>query len=150
MDQAPMTIDEEILVNQLAQGIVEMQAGESWFAGLTDSTQRSVLRDLSVFIANASPHSEDATRAVAISGLKPTFTPCVLLTTGLSIRHQLAKISNLPQAELGKAFLLLIALLAVADTRRRTTNPLNTTNHWWHRDLRDACVLDAIRQEFSH
>jgi len=145
-----MTIDEEILVNQLAQGIVEMQAGENWFAGLTESTQRSVLQELNVFIANASPHSEDAAKAVAISGLKPTFTPCVLLTTGLSIRHQVAKISNLPGAELGKSFSLLIALLAVADTRRRTTKPLDTTNHWWHRDLRDAYVLNAIRQEFSH
>jgi hypothetical protein len=98
----------------------------------------------------ASPHSEDAAKAVAASGLKPTFTPCVLLTTGLGVRHQLAKISNLPGAELGKAFLLPIALLAVADTGRRTTNPLNTTHHWWHRDLRDTCVPDAIRQEFSH
>ena len=145
-----MTIDEEILVNQLAQGIVEMPTGESWFAGLAESTQRSVLRELNVFIANATPHSEDAARAVAVSGLKSTFTPCVLLTTGLNIQHQLAKISDLPRPELGKAFRLLIALLAVADARRRTTNPLNATNHWWHRDLGDAGVLDAIRQEFFH
>jgi len=145
-----MTIDEEILVNQLAQGIVEMPTGESWFAGLSESVQRSVLRELNVFIANASPHAEDAARAVAASGLKSTFTPCVLLTTGLNIRQQLARISNLPGTELGKAFRLLIALLAVADTRRRTASPLDATNHWWHRDLRDASVLDAIRQEFSH
>lgn len=144
-----MTIDEEILVNQLAQRVVEMKVGESWFAGLRESTQRSVLRELNVFIVNASPHSEDAANAVALSGLKSTFIPCVLLTTGPSLQHQLAKISNLPRAELGKAFPLLIALLAVADTRRRTT-PLNTANHWWHRDLRDERVLDAIRQEFCH
>jgi hypothetical protein len=150
MDQAPMTIEEEILVNQLAQGIVEMPTGESWFAGLTESTQRSVLRELNIFIANAGPHSEDAARAVALSGLESTFTPCVLLTTGINTRHQLAKISSLPRPELGKSFRLLIALLAVADTRRKTTNPINATNHWWHHDLRDPGVLDAIRQEYSH
>jgi hypothetical protein len=145
-----MTIDEKILVNQLAQGIIEIQAGIAWFSSLDLPTRRSALAECNVFIANANPRPEDAANAVSASGLKPTFTPCILLMTGASIREQIAKIANLPESELEKAFRLLIALFGIADTRRRTLKPLDTKNHWWHRDLRDESVLTSIRREFQH
>ncbi len=116
-----MSIDEEILVNQLAQGIVPIESGRTWFRSLEtgavdDNTlsKRSVLRGLACFIKNAHPIPTDALDAIQASGLKPTFTPCVLLRSGEDTATQLAKITGLPEPELEKAFTLMIALLEVA------------------------------------
>jgi hypothetical protein len=142
-----MRIDDEIFLNQLAQGIVEIEKGLSWFRGLEAQARRDALHTISYFITNATPQNDDASRAIDRSGLKRTFTPCVLLGAGEDISQQLSKILNLPDAELDKAFRLTIALLGVADDRRRKTKPLDLTNHWWHRDLRDQRVIEAIRNE---
>jgi hypothetical protein len=143
-----MNIDEQILLNKLAQGLADLKEGEGWFTSLGERERRDVLRDLNFMILNASPQSADVTEAIVNSALKPTFTPCVLLSKG-EIRQQLAKIANLPEGELQKSFRLLIALLGVSDARRRRERPLDTVNHWWHRDLSDPNVIEAIRREFS-
>jgi hypothetical protein len=71
-----------------------------------------------------------------------------LLTKG-EVRSQLAKIADLPENELHKAFRLLVALLGVCDRRRRQEKPLNTQNHWWHRDLTDPEVIRDLKEKFG-
>ncbi len=143
-----MNIDEKILLNQIAQDVIDIEEGERWFLLLGETQRRAVLRELNFMIANAGPRNEDVPDAIAKSGLKKTFTPCVLLKTG-EIRIQLAKIANLPEDELLKAFRLLIALLSVCDGRRRREKPVDTENHWWHRDLTDPQVVARIKEEFG-
>ena len=143
-----MNIDEKILVNQIAQDVVDIEQGERWFASLGESERRDVLRELNFMIVNAGPRNEDIANAIARSGLTETFTPCVLLKTG-EVRTQLARIANLPQNELLKAFRLLITLLSVTDGRRWRETPVDTENHWWHRDLRDPEVIARIKEEFG-
>jgi hypothetical protein len=63
---------------------------------------------------------------------------------------QLSKIANLPENELLKAFRLLITLLGTSDGRRRHEKPLDTENHWWHRDLNDPTVVAKIKEEFGN
>ncbi|MEV8037656.1 DUF5958 family protein [Streptomyces sp. NPDC086182] len=63
----------------------------------------------------------------------PTHTPAVLITRG-RIDDQLGKIASLaPRDERRKAFRLLVAVLAIADGRRRERNCSNGCGHWWHR-----------------
>lgn len=107
-----VTINEQILINQLAQKIISYQEGERWFTSLTPERQQHVLRELNCLIVQAGPLIEDTVSAIADSGLKKTYTPCVLLRGG-QIDVQLAKIASLPKDEFGKAFRLLIALLAL-------------------------------------
>jgi hypothetical protein len=143
-----MNIDEQILLNQMAQDIIDSPTGEHWFISLGEGEKRAALRDLNFMIAQASPRNEDAPNAIAKSGLQATYTPCVLLKTG-ELRLQLAKIANLPENELLKAFRLLIALLGICDSRRRQEKLLDTRKHWWHRDLSDPKVVTLIKQEFG-
>jgi Family of unknown function (DUF5958) len=143
-----MKIDEQILLNQLAQGLIDLSEGERWFRTLGEGEKRAVLQDLNFMIANSSPHAEDVAEAIRGSGLKPTYTPCVLLKTG-DLRLQLAKLANLPENELAKAFRLLLTLFGVSDGRRRREKPIDTENHWWHRDLNDPMVIAKIKQEFG-
>ncbi len=143
-----MDIDNQILLNQLAQGLSDIREGGVWFIALEENERRAALRELNFMIAQASPRNEDVANAITKSGLKTTYTACVLLKTG-EMRERLAKIANLPENELLKAFRLLIALLGVCDGRRRVEKPLDTVNHWWHRDLNDPKVIALIRQEFG-
>ena len=137
--------DEEILLNQLAQGIVSDSVGEAWFEAQNEVEKRRLLRGLNVFILQARPHQEDAAIAISEARLKQTLTPCVLITKP-NPKVQLAKLAMLPEPELTRTFRLLVKLLAVADRRRRKEEPLDPINHWWHRDLTDPKVVNDIKR----
>jgi hypothetical protein len=93
----------------------------------------------------ASPRQEDTIAAISEAQLKRTLTPCVLITKP-NLNVQLAKLATLPEFELSRVFRLLIKLLGIADNKRRQEEPLDTINHWWHRDLGDPEVVNDIKQ----
>ncbi|MBH5368672.1 DUF5958 family protein [Bradyrhizobium glycinis] len=140
-----LNVDEEILLNQLAQEIVSSSEGEAWFGAQSEDDKRRLLRGLNNFILQARPKPEDVAVAIAESQLKPTLTPYVLIAMP-NLRVQLAKLATLPEFELPRAFRLLIKLLAAADGRRRKEQPLDLINHWWHRDLSDPDVVNDIKR----
>ncbi|MFB6447393.1 DUF5958 family protein [Bradyrhizobium tunisiense] len=140
-----LNVDEEILLNQLAQGIASASEGEAWFGAQSDDNKRRLLRGLNSFILQASPKPEDVAAAIAESQLKPTLTPCVLIAMP-NLPVQLAKLATLPEFELPRVFRLLIKLLAAADGRRRKEQPLDHINHWWHTDLSDPDVVNHIKR----
>ncbi|WP_158626781.1 DUF5958 family protein [Bradyrhizobium sp. RP6] len=140
-----LNVDEEILLNQLAQGIANDAEGEAWFSAQSEDNKRRLLRGLNSFILQAKPKPEDVAVAIAESQLKPTLTPCVLIAMP-NLRVQLAKVATLPEFELPRVFRLLIKLLAAADGRRRKEQPLDHINHWWHRDLSDSDVVNDIKR----
>ncbi|WP_271566802.1 DUF5958 family protein [Bradyrhizobium sp. CCBAU 11386] len=94
-----LNVDEEILLNQLAQGIASGSEGNAWFGAQSEDNKRRLLRGLSNFILQARPKHEDVTVAIAESQLKPTLTPCVLIAMP-NLRVQLAKLPTLPEFEL--------------------------------------------------
>ena len=142
-----MNIDHAIFINQMAQGIVEISDGERWFSAFDPESKRSVLREVNAMILQAHPTPEDAVTTIAASGLKETLTPCVLLSKP-DIKVQLAKLANLPEPELTNVLKLLVRLLGIADKRRRETKPVDTVNHWWHRDLGNPQVVAEIREHY--
>ncbi|WP_405559055.1 DUF5958 family protein [Streptomyces sp. NBC_01171] len=77
--------------------------------------------------------TEDAPESIRSSRLRPTHTPTVLISRD-RINEQLGKIAGLaPLDESRKAFRLLIAVLAIADGRRRERFCSGGCSHWWHR-----------------
>src|SRR4051812_26273131 len=103
----------------MAEGLLPWDSGVSWFIELPSSDKKSVLRDLG-FIANqAHSRADEVDAAIAMAGLKPTFTPCVLVYKASSPEKAFHKIVSLPEAEWEKSFRLLVALLSIADARRR-------------------------------
>ena len=140
-----LSMDEEILLNQLAQGILSDPVGQAWFDGQRKDDKRRLLAGLNAFIMQAHPKPEDVAVAISASRLKPTHTPCVQLSKP-NLNVQLAKLLSLPDSELPRVFRLLIKLLAVADDRRRKEKPLDLLNHWWHRDLSDPDVVNDLKR----
>jgi hypothetical protein len=118
--------EREVVVNELAQELRSMSEGMAWFAGCPEDEQRLVVRELGQFCVQARATEEDVHEAIARSGIRPTYTPAVMLT-----RWRL-HMSALPPYDLPRAFRLLVALLAIADTRRREDYCADGCSHEWH------------------
>ncbi|WP_435642241.1 DUF5958 family protein [Streptomyces sp. H49] len=109
----------DVLLNELAQGLRPISEGIEWFDGRGQEEQFQVLLFLRHHCVQARAITEDAPESIRRSGLRPTHTPAVLISRG-RIDEQLGKIAGLaPLDERRKAFRLLIAVLAIADGRRR-------------------------------
>ncbi|WP_351231079.1 DUF5958 family protein [Streptomyces sp. NPDC002133] len=119
-------------LNELAQDLRPLDEGIAWFASLSEDEQTGTLGLLAVFCFQAHPTAEEALESIRRSGLRPTHTPAVMLVRG-QIEDQVGRIAGLtPQHERMKAFRLLIALLAVADGRRRARCRVHSCSHPWH------------------
>jgi hypothetical protein len=122
----------DIKINKIAQKIIPMGEGLAWFQNqMLKDTGSEILQQLSIFIQQAHPTSEEIDNAIEFSELRPTFTPCVLVKSK-AMKEALSKIVNLPKDEQLKSFKLLIALLSIADERRRNTECKLGCSHEWH------------------
>ncbi|MEU7242848.1 DUF5958 family protein [Streptomyces sparsogenes] len=125
--------ERDVLLNELAQGLRPMSEGIEWFDNLGQEEQSEVLRSLSQHCVQARAIAEDAAEGIRRAGLRPTHTPAVLISRG-RIDEQLGKVAGLaPIDERRKAFRLLLAVLTIADTRRRERLCSGGCSHWWHR-----------------
>jgi hypothetical protein len=70
---------------------------------------------------------------MGLAGLKPTLTPCVVVSRAPVPAKAFHKILSLPE--------LLLGLLTVADARRRATQCAQGCSHEWHH-LQDSCGND--------
>ncbi|MGW4374906.1 DUF5958 family protein [Streptomyces albidoflavus] len=124
--------ERDVLLNELAQGLRPMSEGVEWFDALGDAGQSEVLRFLRHHCVQARAVTGDARESIRRSGLRPTHTPAVLVSRG-RLDEQLGKIAGLtPPDERRKAFRLLVAVLGVADARRRARHCSGGCGHWWH------------------
>ena len=143
-----MNLADEIAINQIQQELISQQDAKNWFLSFPTEAQQEILQRLSYMALQAGARETDVSLAIAKSKLRPTYTPCVLLSKG-RLKEQMAKLLKLPNSEFIKAFFLLISLLAIADARRYSKYCQDGCSHWWHRDLSDSNVLNEIRCEFE-
>ena len=125
--------EDVIRLNQYAQGVRPMSEASSWFASLEAGQRQDVLRVLAALIQQAHPRPTEIPEAIRKAGLKPTHTPSVLLGKG-PFTAQAAKVWGLPEEEQPRSFSLFVALLGIADGRRRRTECADGCSHWWHQD----------------
>lgn len=142
-----MSIKDSITLNQIAQRTHRID-GDEWFSNISTQYKKDILRKLSHMIIESHPSADIVQRAIRESGLKPTFTPCVLLSKG-DIRLQLAKIVNLPSDEYARAFRLLISLFRLADNERRSIYCHSGCDHWWHLDLEKPEVVQHVMDMYE-
>jgi hypothetical protein len=137
-----MKIEDEILVNKYGQELIEIKLLIDVF-GLLDWPQKKLfLNDILYLIMQSKPNEGDIEIAIEKSGLKSTYTPCVLLRKGVA-NHHLIKIVELPETELNKAFVLLLNLFKLA-YRRRLDIEKDDPHKWWYWDLSDSKKIEMI------
>jgi hypothetical protein len=122
----------ELNINKIAQNTIPSTTGLEWFEEhLENGNGSEILNTITTCIQQAHPKPEEIEKAITLSNIKPTFTPCVLLKTK-ELKLALSQIINLPRSEQIKSFKLLISLLSVADERRRNTECKDGCQHDWH------------------
>ncbi|MBK8252959.1 MAG: hypothetical protein IPK82_09850 [Polyangiaceae bacterium] len=139
------SIELDILINQVAQGHVGALNAWSEISTLSMEEIRGALRRVNALAQQAGIVESDIPEALMKSGVKPTRTAAVLVQKG-SLGVQLARITTLPNADLRDGWLISLALLSIADARRRATKCKESCLHWWHRDLGNPDVVRVIRE----
>lgn len=143
-----MRLEEEIIVNKYAQGLISAESLSETFAQKDWAQKKSFLNDLLYLIMQSKPTKEDIEPAIKNSGLKPTFTPCILLQKGVA-NHQIKHIIELPEPELDKANILLLNLFKVA-FKRRFDIEKNNPDKWWYWDLSDSEKVEMIINKYKY
>lgn len=142
-----MKLEDEILVNKFGQGLVAIEQLTEEFKLVEVFKKREFLNSLLYLIMQSKPKEEDIEPAIISSGLKSTYTPCVLLRKGLA-NHNLEKLVNLPENELMKSFMLLLSLFKIAYKRRFVVKK-NNPDKWCYWDLSDEENINRIPQNIS-
>ncbi len=137
-----MQIQDEILVNQFAQGVITQEPLVIKFNNLKIENQKIFLNDLKNLIIQSKPIDIDIDEAIKQSRLKPSYTPCVLIKKGVD-NHHLDKIINLPDDEIAKVFILFMSLFKIAYLRRYQVEK-NDPYKWWYWDLSDEKNIESI------
>jgi len=122
----------ELMINRLAQGLIPIDDGIDWFKEMGTMRRGYVLEALAMCCGQAHPLPSEVEPAIAAAGLKPTFTPCVMLKKATLPARALSRIVRLPSDENEKAFRVLLALFSIADKRRRETACKDGCYHEWH------------------
>jgi hypothetical protein len=74
-----MLMATELQLNRIAQGLISVSDGNAWFEALSATERREVLSKLALICTQSHPRADEVLPAIARAGLKPTFTPCVML-----------------------------------------------------------------------
>jgi hypothetical protein len=136
MHANPRIHDDLLMLNRIAIGAVSIEQGLQWFRDLPVDGRQSVLASAHMMVVQAKPSPEQVESAIAASGLKPTYTPCMVLRKSAPLVERLRKITELPEDEWSKSLQLLLGFFVVADQQRRASRPdcrSGTCNHWWHK-----------------
>jgi hypothetical protein len=128
-----MKKEAQILVNKYGQGLTDAEPVLSFFSQVSDDEKRLFINDLLYIIMQSKPQKEDAKISIKESGLKATFTPCIMLEKGIEM-HNLHKIAALPHSETSKVMVLFLALFRTA-YRRRFEAEKDDPFKWWYWDL---------------
>ncbi len=140
-----MEIEKEIWINQYGQGILDINQLLSFFKSLDN--KRAFFIDIRYLIMQSKPKEEDIEPAIAASKLKPTYTPCVLLRKGVG-DYNLQRITELPEYEQEKAFVLLLNLFRIC-YYRRFQQEKNIPHKWWYWDLSDQRKVERILSTYG-
>lgn len=123
--------------NRASRGLDPPGAALVWFAALPEPAQTVAIENLAMAVQQARPSAADLPEAVRLSGLLPTHTPWVMLERSTADRtiFDVSRLAGLQRAHAARA---LLALLAVADGRRRAADAecvAGRCRHWWHGPL---------------
>ena len=131
------------LLNLTAQGRVPLESARAWFDVQVPDVRSGALLELARMIHQAHPTREEVAYGVTLSGLRTTYTPCVMFTREPTFQTAY-RIAQLPADEHAKAFAVMLRVFAEADARRRRTDCSPCCTHEWHNLPQDDDPLHEL------
>ncbi len=123
--------ENERLINKLAQGLMPIEDGIKLFANASELDKTEIMKALNLCVFQSHPTESDIEKGILLSGLKPTYSPCVIVTRK-PFNEARAKAMGLKGIDRERAFLLFVSIFLVADQRRRETECKDGCSHEWH------------------
>lgn len=142
-----MKIEWEIKINQYAQGVIPLECLLSSFEGMKEDEQKAFINGILHLLLQSKPLAEDIKTSIENSGLKPTYTPCVLLAKGMD-NANLYKIADLPSNEWKKVLVLFLHIFRIAYSRRYLQEKESRKDKWWYWDLSNEKNVERIKEMF--
>lgn len=140
-----MKTSDVILINQFAQGIVPESIVIERFDKSSLMERQTLLNGTEIMMSQAKPVMEDIDIAIGESGLKKSFTACVMMRKGL-VHHNLVRMYDLPEIELRRFFILMLFVFRIAYNRRLNIEPDSNIRKWWYWDLsKEENVQNILR-----
>lgn len=123
--------EREITINKIAQGIIPLAEGLEWFQSSDENTRSEIMRTLDLCIYQSHPNKDDIEKGIEKSGLKSTYSPCILIQTKPfnEVRRKVLRMSGIDQ---DRSFRLFVTVFSVADERRRKEQCAGGCAHDWH------------------
>ena len=121
----------ELTINEISQSCITKEDGLEWFLNSSEDDRKCILERLSRCLHQSHPHESEIEDGILNSGLKETYTPCVILRNN-NFSDARYKTLNLPPNEWVKIFTLWMTIFSIADTRRRNTDCKDGCDHYWH------------------
>ncbi len=123
--------DRELKINLISQGEESLEEGLKWFDDATEKDRKEIMRSLDLCVHQSHPNKEDIEVGIENSGLKETYSPCVLIRSK-PFNEVRQKILKMPLLDQRRAFIMLISIFSVADARRKSEQCANGCTHEWH------------------
>ncbi|MDA6072598.1 DUF5958 family protein [Flavobacterium sp. AC] len=142
-----MEIEKEILINKYAQSVIDIEDLILIFNSFNLNEKRRFLYELLFFILQSKASDEDIVPAIVQSGLKNTYTPCVLIKKGVATNN-LKRLTELPENELNKSLILLLNLFKIAYQKRFEAEKIDVYK-WWYWDLSDDKKVETILKNYK-
>jgi len=143
-----LTPKEEILLNQVAQGLASQSSLLHWFNNLSATEKEYALKEIAYWpLAQSHPRGADFQEAMNKSGVDPTSSAARLFVgfTGFELQDDVATLLKLSTDEYENVLKLFTALLGIADGRRKKKcEALGVCSHWWHQDLNNAELIKKL------
>ena len=126
----------EILINKIAQNILEFEHGKNILITDLETNYFSLFEILENYIFNSIPdksnyNSESYQVAIRTIPIKSSQTPVVILSKN-STKIAFKKLKELPKSEHEKVITTLLWIYKVTDTKRRESECKNGCGHFWH------------------
>ena len=121
----------ELTINKISQSYITKEEGLEWFLNSSEGDRKGILESLNRCLHQSHPYEVEIEEGILNSGLKETYTPCVIFRSNnfSNARH---KTLSLPSHEWVKVYTLWITIFSIADTRRRNTDCKDGCDHYWH------------------
>ena len=123
--------ERELKINKISQGLISLEDGLVWFDNATEDYRSKIMRDLDICVWQSHPTPDDIESGIKHSGLKDTYSPCVLIRKK-PFNEVRQKILKMPLIDLRRSFILLLSVFSVADKKRRDTQCIGGCTHEWH------------------
>ena len=146
-----LSVDESIKINQLIRGGISLEGFNAWYDALSAQERKSLTTTL-FFCAYQAGVDEETWQQAATSGVFAHHTKLIdqiksfhLTDIGL---HDLPGFASwfdtLSSSDQHTTFVIGVFLFGVAEGTVFRNETVASCNHWWHRDLLDARVVEAI------